>query len=35
MKRDRIDLFDSWAARYDESLSSDACPLAGHDEVAA
>jgi len=32
-ERDRVDLFDAWAKRYDRSVASDAFPLAGYDEV--
>ncbi len=32
---DRRDLFDAWAAGYDESLSSDGYPFAGYGDVIA
>ena len=32
-ERDRVDLFDAWAERYDRSIASDSFPLTGYDEV--
>lgn len=32
-ERDRVELFDEWAERYDRSITSDSFPLTGCDEV--
>jgi len=32
-ERDRVNLFDAWAERYDRSIARDSFPLTGYDEV--
>jgi putative AdoMet-dependent methyltransferase len=32
-QRDRVELFDRWAERYDQSVGGDSFPLAGYSEV--